>query len=166
MKNQKNYTKENNTRELWAVLALLAALFIGVCFYLPSSTGIIGKILIKSMIFMIGIEGLKFLPFFLFIAAISLFITSVNQSIILQASLLGLFCVLLTIECFHFNLGNTLPLPLKPYHCGWVGILGIYTLYKLVGPTGLIIFISGGGIIFLTLIFGFFTIYKGFKGLL
>ena len=165
MKNQKNYTKENNTRELWAVLALLAALFIGVCFYLPSSTGIIGKILIKSMIFMIGIEGLKFLPFFLFIAAISLFITSVNQSIILQASLLGLFCVLLTIECFHFNLGNTLPLPLKPYHCGWVGILGIYTLYKLVGPTGLIIFISGGGIIFLTLIFGF-SISKFTKGIL
>lgn len=155
MKHRKNDTKENNSRELWAILALLAALFIAVCFYLPNSTGIIGKILIKSMTFMIGVEGLKFLPLFLFITALSLFMTSVNQGIILQASLLGLFSVLLTIECFHFNLGNTLPLPLKPYHCGWIGVLGIYTLYKLVGPTGLVIFISGGSIIFLTLIFGF-----------
>jgi len=155
MKNQSKYKKEDKTRELWAVIALFAGLFIAICFYIPSSTGMIGKILMKFMTFMIGIEGLKFLPLLLFIAAISLFITSVNQGIILQASLLGLFCILLTIECVHFNLGNTLTLPLKPYHCGWIGILGLYTLHKLVGPTGLLIFIIVGSIIFLTLTFGF-----------
>ena len=154
MKNQPH--KENKKiRELWAILLLLISLFVAVCFYMPNSTGIVGKIIVNSMVFLIGSNGLKFLPVFLLMSSVSLFSTSVNQNTVIQASVIGLFCLILSIDSAHFKLGNTLPSTLKPNSGGWVGILSLYVLHKLIGPTGVLIFIVGGSCIFCMLIFGF-----------
>ncbi len=137
-------SQKNIHREIWSVLFFISAFFILICNQFPEATGLIGYGLITTFTALFGYKGFMFMPLFLALPGISLLSTKNKHPTILLAALASYICFVILIER-HFRdslLFLSWPLPLSSIG-GYIGVLGHFILFKLLGKYGTTLLIFG-----------------------
>lgn len=149
------HSSQMMSRELWAILFFVSAIFVLICNQFPNTTGLIGKWLIIIVSKLVGENGLNYLPLFLTLPGLSFLITSIRRRVILSTITLTFVSFVVLLE----RLSQTLPVTTYPgspsAYGGWVGDIGYLVLFKLLGEYGTMLVIVSVFLATAILMFGF-----------
>lgn len=144
---------QSMSRELWAIVFFLLALFVLISNKYTNTTGILGYWLHQILSEIAGKKGVAYLPIFLILPGFSLLTTKTKITTLLYSVSFCYFCFVILLE----NVYAPLSLNTASFNSeigGWIGSVGTYFLHQLIGQHGTFLFIAGAFILTSILIFG------------